>query len=60
MKFLGWILGTAAWPINWCEVPRVLFLGICLDFQLSLAGVNPPKFGRNFGRSTAPQTLVDP
>ena len=31
------------------EVPRVLFLGICLDFHFSLWPVPSPKFGFHLG-----------
>ena len=42
------------------EVPRVLFLGICLDFHYSLTGVVFPKIGFYFSRRAVAQALVEP
>lgn len=42
------------------EVPRVLFLGICLDFYYSLLRVLLPQFGFHFDRGSVPQALVEP
>ena len=42
------------------EVPRVLFLGLCLDFQYFLTGVVFPKFGIDFNRHALAQALVEP
>ena len=41
------------------EVPRVLFLGICLDFYYSLLRVLLPKFGFHFDRGSISQALVE-
>ncbi|MFS0418546.1 hypothetical protein ACL1BA_13170, partial [Corynebacterium striatum] len=48
--FHGWLL----------EVPRVLFLGICLDFYYCLRRVLVPKFGFHFDRGSVSQALVKP
>ncbi|MGV0407882.1 hypothetical protein ACUY21_11825, partial [Corynebacterium marquesiae] len=40
------------------EVPRVLFLGICLDFYYCLRRVLVPKFGFHFDRGSVSQALV--
>ncbi|WP_206745160.1 hypothetical protein, partial [Corynebacterium diphtheriae] len=40
------------WPWPRTEVPRVLFLGLCLDFHYSLTGVVFPKLGFYFSRRT--------
>ena len=42
------------------EVPRVLFLGICLDFHYFSTGVVFPKFGFDFSRGAVAQALVEP
>lgn len=42
------------------EVPRVLFLGICLDFHYFSTGVVFPKFGFDFSRGAVVQALVEP
>ena len=42
------------------EVPRVLFLGICLDFYYCLRRVLVPKFGFHFDRGSVSQALVKP
>ena len=41
------------------EVPRVLFLGICLDFHYFSTGVMFRKFGFYFSRAALAQTLVE-
>ena len=46
-------------PTN-AEVPRVLFLGICLDFYYCLRRVLVPKFGFHFDRGSVSQALVKP
>ena len=43
----AWILGVVATMM--IEVPRVLFLGICLDFYYSLLRGLLPKFGFHLG-----------
>ena len=42
------------------EVPRVLFLGVCLDFYYCLRRVLVPKFGFHFDRGSVSQALVKP
>ncbi len=42
------------------EVPRVLFLGICLDFYFCLGRVLLPKFGFHLDRGSVSQALVKP
>ena len=42
------------------EVPRVLFLGLCLDFHYFSTGVVFPKFGFYFSRRAVAQALVEP
>ena len=42
------------------EVPRVLFLGICLDFYYYLRRVLLPQFGFHLGRGSISQALVEP
>ena len=42
------------------EVPRVLFLGICLDFYYCLWRVLLPKFGFHLDRGSVSQALVEP
>ena len=42
------------------EVPRVLFLGICLDFHYFSTGVVFPKFGFDFSWGAVAQALVEP
>ncbi|MFW9215733.1 hypothetical protein ACOJA0_11430, partial [Corynebacterium amycolatum] len=55
--------------INWtwarhettaAEVPRVLFLGVCLDFYYCLRRVLVPKFGFHFSWRAVAQALVKP
>ena len=41
------------------EVPRVLFLGICLDFYYCLWRVLLPKFGFHLDRGSVSQALVE-
>ncbi|OLO14679.1 transposase [Corynebacterium diphtheriae] len=41
-------------------MPRVLFLGLCLDFHYSLTGVVFPKLGFAFSQGAVAQTLVKP
>ncbi|WP_246817314.1 transposase [Corynebacterium sp. HMSC072D12] len=41
-----------------CEVPRILFLGICLDFYYFLRRVLLPKFGFHFDWGSVSQALV--
>ncbi|WP_343947469.1 hypothetical protein, partial [Rothia terrae] len=41
------------------EVPRVLFLGICLDFYYHLRRVLLPKIGFHLDRGSVPQALVE-
>lgn len=43
-----------------CEVSRVLFLGLCLDFHYFSTGVVFPKFGFDFSRRAVAQALVEP
>ena len=43
-----------------CEVPRVLFLGICLDFYFYLRRVLLPKFGFDLDWGSVSQALVEP
>ena len=43
-----------------CEVPRVLFLGICLDFYYFLRRVLLPKIGFHFDWGSVSQALVKP
>lgn len=40
-------------------MPRVLFLGICLDFDYFLTGVMFPKIGFDFSRYALAQALVE-
>lgn len=47
-------------PSHLLEVPRVLFLGICLDFHYFSTGVVFPKFGFDFSRGAVVQALVEP
>ena len=47
-------------PLVLIEVPRVLFLGICLDFYYCLRRVLVPKFGFHFDRGSVSQALVKP
>ena len=42
------------------EVPRVLFLGICLDFYYCLWRVLLPKLGFHLDRGSVSQALVEP
>lgn len=42
------------------EVPRVLFLGICLDFYYCLERVLLPKLGFHFDRDAVSQALMQP
>ena len=42
------------------EVPRVLFLGICLDFYYFLRRVLLPKIGFHFDWGSVSQALVKP
>lgn len=42
------------------EVPRVLFLGVCLDFYYCLRRVLVPKFGFHFSWRAVAQALVKP
>ena len=42
------------------EVPRVLFLGVCLDFYYFLWRVLLPKFGFDLDRGSVVQALVEP
>ena len=42
------------------EVPRVLFLGICLDFYYCPWRVLLPKFGFDLDRGSVSQALVEP
>ncbi|MFS0131713.1 hypothetical protein ACL1FV_13080, partial [Corynebacterium striatum] len=42
------------------EVPRILFLGLCLDFHYFLTGVVFPKSGFDFSRRAVAQALVEP
>lgn len=42
------------------EVPRVLFLGLCLVFHYFSTGVVFPKFGFYFSRRAVAQALVKP
>lgn len=42
------------------EVPRVLFLGICLDFHYCLWQVLLPEFGFHLGWGSVSQALVEP
>lgn len=48
---------SSSWQV---EVPRVLFLGICLDFYYCLRRVLVPKFGFHFDRGSVSQALVKP
>ena len=41
------------------EVPRVLFLGMCLDFYYSLLRVLLPQFGFHLGWGSVSQALVE-
>lgn len=41
-----------------CEVPRVLFLGICLVFYYVVTWVMFPKFGLYFSRRMVAEALV--
>ena len=54
----GWVWCGAVGGV--CEVPRVLFLGICLDFYYCLRRVLVPKFGFHFDRGSVSQALVKP
>ena len=49
--------GHRGWLVtgNAVEVPRVLFLGICLDFHFSLCPVPSPKFGFHLGWGSVSQ-----
>ena len=51
-----------AYRLSWGlpEVPRVLFLGICLDFHYCLWQVLLPKFGFHLGWGSVSQALVEP
>lgn len=42
------------------EVPRVLFLGFCLDFYYSLLRGLLPQFGFHLGWGSVSQALVEP
>ena len=42
------------------EVPRVLFLGLCLNFHYFSTGVVFPKLGFDFSRRAVAQALVEP
>ena len=42
------------------EVPRVLFLGVCLDFYYFLWRFLLPKFGFDLDRGSVVQALVEP
>ena len=50
-------LGVLSFPF---EVPRVLFLGICLDFYYFLRRVLLPKIGFHFDWGSVSQALVKP
>lgn len=43
-----------------CEVPRFLFLGLCLNFHYFSTGVVFPKLGFDFSRRAVAQALVEP
>ena len=47
-------------PVLTIEVPRVLFLGICPDFQYFSTGVMFPQFGFHLDRGAVAPTLVEP
>ncbi|AKK01961.1 Transposase, Mutator family [Corynebacterium epidermidicanis] len=69
-ELLGMHVATAESTASWMncspfsglgyEVPRVLFLGICLDFHYFSTGVVFPKFGFDFSRGAVVQALVEP
>lgn len=42
------------------EVPRFLFLGLCLNFHYFSTGVVFPKLGFDFSRRAVAQALVEP
>ena len=52
------VLAALAYPL--IEVPRVLFLGVCLDFYYCLRRVLVPKFGFHFSWRAVAQALVKP
>ena len=47
-------------PVLVVEVPRVLFLGICLVFHYCLWQVLLPKLGFHLDRGSVSQALVEP
>lgn len=47
-------------PYKGLEVPRVLFLGMFLDFYYSLLRVLLPQFGFHLGWGSISQALVEP
>lgn len=51
--------GTASNVVSY-EVPRVLFLGLCLVFHYFSTGVVFPKIGFYFSRRAVAQALVEP
>ena len=57
-KDLSLHTASAELGINRSEVPRVLFLGICLDFYFYLRRVLLPKFGFHFDWGSVSQALV--
>ena len=56
---LGSVTGIALNPAGG-EVPRVLFLGLCLNFHYFSTGVVFPKLGFDFSRRAVAQALVEP
>lgn len=56
---LSMLLGHEVAPAR-TEVPRVLFLGICLNFYYSLLRVLLPQFGFHFDQGSVSQALMKP
>lgn len=46
--------------VDQAEVPRFLFLGLCLNFHYFSTGVVFPKLGFDFSRRAVAQALVEP
>lgn len=56
-----WKVGEVSLPIALgLEVPRFLFLGLCLNFHYFSTGVVFPKLGFDFSRRAVAQALVEP
>ncbi|MBY0789620.1 hypothetical protein, partial [Corynebacterium parakroppenstedtii] len=60
LEDIGGVVAEWVVPSAVGEVPRVLFLGVCLDFYYCLRRVLVPKFGFHFSWRAVAQALVKP